>query len=137
MLERIKMWFIRFMDGRYGPDDLTRFLLITYLVLSVLNIFLGIPILYFAGFVFIFVIVFRMFSRNIEKRQAENERFLMLKKKAVTFFKRQKNRLRDIKTHRYRKCPGCRAIMRLPLKKGELNVRCRRCGQDFKVRILF
>lgn len=136
MWQRFKMWLINMMDGRYGPDDLTKGMLTLYIVLFVLNLFIGMPFLNFLGLILVVLTVFRMFSKNTEKRRAENEKYLEFKKEASAFFKRQKNRLRDIKTHRYRKCPHCKAILRLPLKKGEMGVNCPRCKEHFTVKII-
>ena len=135
MWQRFKMWLMNMMDGRYGPDDLSKGMLILYIALFILNLFTGMPILYFLGLILIVLTVFRMFSRNTEKRRMENEKYLECKKKVTAFLKRQKNRLRDIKTHRYRKCPHCKAVLRLPLKKGEMGVNCPRCKEHFTVRI--
>ena len=70
-------------------------------------------------------------SRNIPKRRAENARF-------VGFFKLRRNKWKDRKTHVYRKCPTCHAILRLPkIKgkekgKGKHTVCCPRCANKFE-----
>lgn len=135
MWQRFKMALINFMDGRNGTDEYNRFLVVLWLILWVVTLFLPIPLLLILSLFLIGYSLFRSFSRNIQKRQAENAKYLAIKKKVVQFFKRQKNRLRDIKTHRYRKCPQCKAILRLPLKKGEIAVDCPRCKEHFTVNI--
>ncbi|MBO2515985.1 MAG: hypothetical protein CW338_01735 [Clostridiales bacterium] len=135
MWQRFKMWLINFMDGRNGTDEFGRFLLIPWLILWVLQMFFPLRILFILSIALIIYMIFRSFSRNLEKRQAENAKYLQIRKKVLQFLKRQKNRLRDIKTHRYRKCPQCRAILRLPLKKGEVQVDCPRCREHFTVNI--
>lgn len=137
MWQRFKMALINFMDGRNGTDEYNRFLVVLWMILWVVTMFLlRIPLLLIISlFLLMVYILFRSFSRNIQKRQAENAKYLAIKKKVVQFFKRQKNRLRDIKTHRYRKCPQCKAILRLPLKKGEIAVDCPRCKEHFTVNI--
>ena len=137
--------FLRFMYGRYGGNDtLQKVLLITYLVVVVchavlkliftvtmpLNILasaiLGISYLV-VSLGLTFWIFFRIFSKNIHKRRQENEKFF-------GFFKLQKNKWRDRKTHVYRKCPSCKAVLRLPKAKGKHNVVCPRCKNRFSVR---
>ena len=118
-----------------GTDELNRFLLVLWMILWVVTMLYPILLLLIISLFLIGYSLFRSFSRNIQKRQAENAKYLAIKKKVVQFFKRQRNRIRDIKTHRYRKCPRCKAILRLPLKKGEIAVDCPRCKEHFTVNI--
>ena len=123
------------MYGRYGYDALSKTLLWVYagllLVYTVLSVFVDSPLLYLANilisFSLIFYILFRTMSRNIAKRREENAKFL-------GFWKLRKNKKRDRKTHVYRKCPKCRAVLRLPRSKGKHSVRCPRCNERFQVR---
>ena len=70
---------------------------------------------------------YRTMSRNIYKRRKENERF-------CGFFKLRKNKFRDRKTHVYRKCPKCKAVLRLPKAKGKHFVNCPRCKNRFQTK---
>ena len=45
------------------------------------------------------------------------------------FFVLRKNKFRDRKTHVYRKCPHCKAQIRLPKVKGEHKCACPKCGE--------
>ena len=134
MWMRIKESFYRFMSGRYGVDPLYRFLLVVYLVLLAVNLFLNSAVIYFLSLILLVLTFFRCFSRNIGKRQAENRRYLRIRQSVISFFKQTKNRLTD-RQHVYRKCPSCRAMLRLPRKKGSHTVTCPRCGQDFGVKV--
>ena len=73
-----------------------------------------------------------MFSRNHDKRTAENRKYIELtsglKTKLRQFIKRMKNR-RD---YRYFKCPNCKVLMRLKRGSGEKDITCVRCGYQFK-----
>jgi uncharacterized C2H2 Zn-finger protein len=69
----------------------------------------------------------RMFSRNIAARKRENDKF-------CGFFKLRRNKFRDRKTHVYRKCPSCKAVLRLPKAKGKHFVVCPRCKNRFEVK---
>lgn len=129
------------MYGRYGIDTLGKVLLGVYiavvLVYGVGSLFipsdavrLG-TVLHLCYLLLTSLLVvwifFRMFSRNIAKRRRENEKF-------CGFFKLWRNRIRDRKTHVYRKCPKCGAVLRLPRAKGKHNVVCPRCRERFGVK---
>ena len=117
----------RFMQGRYGSDQLNIALFLLVVALSLLNnllyVILDSSLLYgLLSFSYVFIVVFafyRMFSRNIVMRQAENQKWL-------NFL----NRLKD-RNHRYFRCPHCRQRVRVPRHKGKINIRCPRCGEKF------
>ena len=73
----MKEKLMRFMQGRYGVDPFCKFLLIAGLVVVFLSAVLGGSvvgmILYVIGWILIIYCYFRMFSRNISKRYAEEE----------------------------------------------------------------
>ena len=132
---KFKNKLYRFMYGRYGSDKLGTCLLITYIVLIFLhtiltffvdNVFFDL-VVFLVSVTLVWFIFFRMFSRNIQKRRRENEKF-------CGFFKLRKNKFKDRKTHVYRKCPNCKAVLRLPKAKGKHNVICPRCRNRFSVR---
>ena len=122
------------MYGRYGSDTLNKVLIIIYavvvVVFTILSLFIDSVWFSFAYFVasvtLIYITFFRMFSRNIQKRRRENEKF-------CGFFKLRRNKFRDRKTHVYKKCPHCKAVLRLPKAKGKHTVICPRCKNRFNV----
>ncbi|MBQ7322728.1 MAG: hypothetical protein IJW99_11570 [Clostridia bacterium] len=126
---------IRFMYGRNGNDKLNQALFWVYFVLLLLNIFLKSIILWILELLLVALYLFRFLSRNIYRRQRENRGFLKVWNKFTGFFKLQKNKFRDRKTHVYRKCEHCRAVLRLPKKLGKHTVRCPQCGKTFSVKI--
>ena len=90
MFRNLRYRFALFMQGRYGTDQLSRFLSVVVIILLaaewIANHFLAFPgMLLFvriAGIlnaVLLFAIYFRTFSRNIPRRYAENQKFLGLK----------------------------------------------------------
>ncbi len=135
---KFKNKLYRFMYGRYamyGTDTLNKVLLWVYLawiiVCSVIELFVD-NIWFSLGYWVVTVLMvcymfFRMFSKNVAARRRENERF-------CGFFKLRKNKLRDRKTHVYRKCPKCRAVLRLPRAKGKHSVVCPKCRERFQVK---
>ena len=132
---RFKSMLYRLMYGRYGTDKLGTCLLITYMILifvhAILTIFIESVIFdlvtALVSLALAFIIFYRMFSRNIAKRRMENQKF-------CGFFTLNKNKIRDRKTHIYRKCPQCRSVLRLPRAKGKHFVVCPRCKHRFSVR---
>ena len=67
----MKEKFIRFMQGRYGIDQLSKFLLIVGLVIVLISAFLGnnptALILYLIGWTCVIYCYFRVFSRKCEQ----------------------------------------------------------------------
>ena len=130
-LQRVKTALTRFMVGRHGPDNLGMVTLITGLVCSLLGSFTRIGLLSMIGFLLYVVTLFRMFSRNHEKRISENRKYIELtsgwKTKIRQFVRRMKNR-RD---YRYFKCPNCKVLLRMKRGSGEKEIACVRCGHRF------
>ncbi len=124
---------IRFMYGRNGFDRLCLGIVWTALILSVLNLFIHSFIIWVLEYVLILWCIFRALSKNIYKRQRENQKFLKIWGKIKGFFKLQKNRFHDRKTHIYRSCPHCKSNLRLPKRKGKHTVRCPKCNLRFEI----
>ncbi len=128
------MNFIRkLMYGRYGSDQLSFFLLVVYIVLILLS---GLPHLEVLSWLALAVLLwdlFRMFSRRIDRRRAENARFLALAGPAIRWLRMRRTIRRD-KEHRYFKCPNCGQYLRVPRGKGKITVTCRNCAASFEER---
>ena len=138
MFNKLKNKLVRFMYGRYGNDNLNRALTVLYLIVIVISIFLpGIArtIALVAALALVICIFSRTFSKNVYKRSAENRRYLAASAKFKNFFTLRKSMWRDRKTHSYKKCPYCKAVLRLPKKRGEHRVDCPKCKREFKVKI--
>lgn len=134
---RIKQALTNFMYGRYGADKLYWALVISWLVITLVNRFLGSVILYVLGLLLLGFAFFRFFSRNIAKRRSENLGFLKFWGSVGGWFSLLGKRIKDIGSKRYRRCKNCRAVLRLPIKRGTNSVRCPNCRKAFKVTILF
>ena len=128
------MNFLRkLMYGRYGSDHLSFFLLFLYVVLIFIS---ALPHMAWISCVALAVLLwdlFRMFSRRIDRRRAENARFLSLFGPVIRWFKMRRTIHRD-KDHRYFKCPNCGQYLRVPRGKGKITVNCRNCGASFEER---
>ncbi len=119
MFQRLKQSFFRFMYGRYGTDQLNNVLLILGVVLTVLGWFSSLPIITFLSYVPLALVIFRMFSRNVNRRRKENQKFMQ-------FFARLKDR-----ESRYFSCPRCHQTVRVPRNRGKINIHCPKCGNYF------
>lgn len=128
------MNFLRkLMYGRYGSDHLSFFLLFLYVVLIFIS---ALPHMEWISWVALAVLLwnlFRMFSRRIDRRRAENARFLSLFGPVIRWSKMRRTIHRD-KDHRYFKCPNCGQYLRVPRGKGKITVNCRNCGASFEER---
>ncbi|MCI9435604.1 MAG: hypothetical protein HFH85_00275 [Lachnospiraceae bacterium] len=120
----------RFMWGRYGNDNFNQFLLAVAFV-SLLISFFGGGLFYLVATVVMVYAYFRMFSRNISKRSAENQQFLKQKLKVRAFFTKKKKELAERKVYHIYRCPNCRQKIRIPRGKGKIAIRCRKCGNEF------
>ena len=125
------------MQGRYGHDKLNTFIWIVAAVIYLINLFFRSPILVILILVLGALAVFRSLSTNINKRLYENNRFVNIYTAVADFFKRQYMKVRDFKTHRYLRCPHCKAQLRLKKRTGVQHIHCPKCGVDFKKNILF
>ena len=132
ILEKLKAGLQKFMSGRRGADELSMALLIAGLILSLLSGILRLNILYFLGLALYVFAIFRMLSRNLEKRYAENAAYLKLWQGASSNTKQFFNRMKNMKKYRYFKCPECKSRLRLPRGVGEVTVTCGKCRHAFK-----
>lgn len=131
-----------FFRDRYGIDELGKAMIAVYIILvfitAGLGIFLrGIAMLVIRLIMFLFaaVIIFRMLSKSIYLRRNENEKYKKLSQSIKSWFKLQNDRFRDRKTHVYKKCPKCRAVLRLKRIKGDHRAVCPRCSESFEVHV--
>lgn len=118
------------MYGRNGTDALARLFTLAALVLIVLSIIFNriyapvgtlLWVLAIVSLVYSYV---RTFSKQLDKRRAENARYLAWKNRLHT---------RRTQGHDYKffKCPQCKTSMRVPKGKGKIRVTCHKCGNIF------
>lgn len=144
----------RFMQGRNGTDEYARFLsgtgfalMLAALLFTILSTgfaarnetaSLTFRILYWLFYLFGLGLVayslFRSFSRNVYKRQAENTRFLYQKQRFRRKWSGWKQRMKDRKSYQYFRCPKCRQQLRAPRRKGKIRVTCSQCGEKFVIK---
>lgn len=127
MKNRIRSFFI----GRNGLDALARAVLTASFILMLISSFIPLAWLHYALFTLswigLFYAYFRIFSRNLHKRQRENARF-------VELLRVKKLQWKERKQYKYFRCPSCKAWQRVPRGKGRIAVYCRVCRSRFEKR---
>ena len=121
---------MRFMQGRYGNDRLGQAMLMAALACVVLSLF-RIPFISTIGLAILVLTYYRMFSRQIAKRAAENQKYMQLEWKVRAKLQKKKQSLAQRRTHRIYKCPNCKQKIRVPRNRGRIAISCRKCGTDF------
>lgn len=131
--------FRHFMEGRYGVDQLNRFILLLAVIFMVAQIIiekavggpnLACTILYYLELVLLIWNVVRMLSKNIQKRYAQNQAYLKIKSRVLDFFRGVKREPVD-KAHRIYKCPSCKQKVRVPAGRGRIAITCPKCHAQF------
>jgi len=131
----MKQKFARFMYGRYGMDELSKFLTYVGLILLVLSVFLGQTVRTVALVLAILTIgatYYRTFSKSYEKRRAENAKYLNWKNPIREHLRLRRDMWKQRKEFKFFKCPSCKAILRVPKGKGKVRVVCKKCGTAFE-----
>lgn len=124
----------KIMYGRYGVDELYKFLFKICVILFVLDLFINIIIVNSIEFLVITYMLFRFFSKNIYARTKENKNFLKIKKKLLKPFSNISRNIKD-KEHVYKRCNKCKKTIKLPLpsKRGLKHAKCPHCGKRVSI----
>ena len=127
-------------NGRYGMDELNRFMLIVSAALFVLNIFVQVRLLWVAAVILLILVYSRAFSRFYDKRRAENMKFLEMKngfggrkpggRAAGGTFRKPGAAKNDGK--RVLICPYCKEKLRVPVGAGTIKINCPHCHRQFE-----
>ena len=128
---------IKFMQGRYGVDELYKFLFILYIITFIINIFLKSFLLELIGLFIVLFTFYRVFSKNIKKRSIENKEYLKIKKEVIKPLENIKRNIQD-KDHIYKKCSKCKTTLKLPIpyERGIKNTSCPKCKKKIKFLVL-
>ena len=135
--QRLRNGLSRFMYGRNGADQLGLCIIWTAIVLDLISMLVkknGIisSIIGLVTTVMVLWALFRVFSRNLEKRRAENAAFLQ---KIWWPIKRKLNsgkQQRMDKEHKYFTCPNCKTVCRVPAGKGKIVITCPNCRHEIR-----
>lgn len=128
----MKRRFMQFMAGRYGADQLSRFMLAVVIVCLVLNLFTRWRFPYVLSLVILGVCYYRMFSRNYAKRSEENRRYLAATQNMRGWFAKRKLRIEQSREFHIYKCPSCGQKIRIPRGKGKICITCPKCRHEFE-----
>lgn len=120
-MNKLRDFIQRMMRGRYGTDDFGKTTLIVSCILYVVSAISGWMILYYFAFICMVYTLYRCFSRDINSRQLENQRFLKL-------LNLNKLKFDQRKEYKIFRCKSCGRNIRVPRKKGKIEVTCPVCG---------
>lgn len=120
------------MYGRNGLDQLGWAIFAAELALSVLAaIFARVQVMWMLlrllAMALTIVLFYRMLSKNLQRRRAENAWFLRWWTPLRTGFRDARYRRAD-KAHKYVKC-SCGAWCRVPRNVGKVELMCPKCGE--------
>ena len=124
----------RFMIGRYGVDSLNKFLLGVSFVLILAATLIRYPVIDLLGLAVLIYAYFRLLSRNIQKRYAENAAYMRMTAGIRKFFNNKKTHAMQFKTHKFFRCPTCHQDIRVPRGKGQIRITCPKCRAEFERR---
>lgn len=130
-MEGLKQKFRNFMSGRYGVDELSRFSMMVLLILLILSVFIRNPVIDCIIVALLIISYFRMFSRNVQKRYQENQKYLEIKNKLFGKFRKEKYIMEQRKEFHIYTCPNCKQKIRIPKGKGKLSITCPKCRTEF------
>ena len=122
------------LKGHNGIDSLFYLNLILIIICLILNIFINNFFLSLTQLLLCILIIFRIFSRNIKARRKENRIFEWVIKYPKKKFKLFYNIIKNYNHALYKRCPKCKQMIKLPLKKGKHQVICPTCKHEFTVK---
>lgn len=125
--------FQQFMQGRYGMDKLNIAIGVLGCVATFVTSFFHIGWFRLLVYIPFVVVILRALSKNIYKRQHENEVFMSAWAPWSAYFTKKFNRMKDTE-HKYFDCPQCKRTLRVPVGRGKIEISCPHCGKKFKKR---
>ena len=130
----------QFFAGRTGVDALGRTFTWLALILMLLTMITHSNIVYLIAMACLIYSIWRMFSKNYQKRYSENQWFLAKTAKIRYKFNPRdiKNKIARAKYNRQQKkiyaifkCPNCKQKLRAPRGRGKIQVTCSKCRTQF------
>ena len=130
-MQKLKSSLYRFSYGRYGSDELSKFLLYGGLGLFLIYSITKVRFLYTLSLVMLIYNCYRSLSKNHQKRYMERQAYLVYKGKFDSKFALQKRKWNERKTHRFFSCPSCKTVVRVPKGRGKIEITCPKCHTNF------
>ena len=122
-------------SGCSGPDAFSAFLTVLSMVFAALSRLPRMRWMQFLALLLLAFALYRMLSSDRTRRTAENRRFLGVWKRLGDWCALRVKMVREYRTHRYLRCPSCRARLRVKRVKGRHTVACPHCGGRFEATI--
>lgn len=125
-------WLARFMMGRYGNDQLSMALIIFSILMTWIGQLTRLPVLIWIGYIPFGISIFRILSRDIQRRRMENYKFMAQMAPVFARLKKLQYFIKESRTHRRFACPNCRVKSWVPKGKGKIIITCPKCRTEFK-----
>lgn len=119
------------MQGRYGIDEYSKFLVIVSLILVLLANITSLSVFTLIGLGTLVYAYIRVLSNKPPKRWRENQLYLQKRRKFLTRIKKIPNEVKQRKQYRYYRCPSCKQKVRVPRGKNKIRITCPSCGTQF------
>ena len=119
------------MQGRYGADQMGQMLSAVSMVFLIISLFSRNQAWFLLAVIGIVYNYFRMFSKNISKRYAENQKYLKMTAGIRRKHASWKSQLAQRKIYHIYRCPGCKQKIRVPRGHGKIEIRCPKCNTRF------
>ena len=122
---------MQFMQGRYGADQMGQMLSAVSMVFLIISLFSRNQAWFLLAVIGIVYNYCRMFSKNISKRYAENQKYLKMTAGIRRKLASWKSQLAQRKIYHIYRCPGCKQKIRVPRGRGKIEIRCPKCNTRF------
>ena len=122
---------MQFMQGRYGADQMGQMLSAVSMVFLIISLFSRNQAWFLLAVIGIVYNYFRMFSKNISKRYAENQKYLTMTAGIRRKLASWKSQLAQRTIYHIYRCPGCKQKIRVPRGRGKIEIRCPKCNTRF------
>lgn len=120
-----------FMMGRYGADQLGQLFLGWSVIFLLISLFTRLDIFYVMALGLMGYEYYRMMSKQVERRFAENQKYLTWRYQLVVKWNRKKEHFKQRKIYHFYKCPSCKQKVRVPKGKGKICITCPKCKNEF------
>lgn len=120
-MHKIRESLSRFLQGRYGYDELGKLLMIIGIAVYFLGTIFRVNMISMLGSLIMFYELFRLLSKRNWDRSEENRKYMRFKKL-------WKLRYEERATSRIFVCKSCGKFIRVPKGKGKIQVTCPTCG---------
>lgn len=127
----MKEKIIGFMRGRYGVDELSKFLMMLSVAMIIMGSLTGNTLVNLLGFAAIGSAYFRILSKDYYRCSGQNRKYLQLRHRLGSSWQGQIRRFKERKIYRFYRCPQCRQKVRIPRGRGKVKITCPKCTSEF------